>query len=985
MTTYTFTKDGQQYSVESDRTPTKQELLDLVSKQENTLTEENIVSNPDWIAASKSVYELNEGPNAIGLDSDKEYANYGLRYMGNFNYNLPKMAYEATQLSYATDKQKKDFVKLMDMYDAKEADFSIFGGLGRALKGLIFDPTTYVGIGTFGAGTAGAQAVKQGIKTGIKEATKAGLKQGAKVGAIEGSLYATTDNALRQSARITAGQQEGFDFGQSAKAATIGAAAGSTLGGAVGSYGSRRAAKKFQEKLAIEETKPSLIDTETTFEQAKAELKPEINAFNRELAEDIRDEVNAVKEDFQADFNLELNQKAIDMGVDILDTLQIPRNPNIQISDQLFDVIQMIPNVPRYKEVFVDILKRNNINENQFAQLFKLGASDAGRRLAQLSVANAALKNVGAELSGIAPKDDMATGLLRGFQDGAYKLDNIRRGLLVSQIATSMRNFTAQVGRVGMHTLSKTMDNALNATFNPMRRLFGVDEKPIDYTDSFNLLLNLTSDKKFAKEATEFATKYFVNEKDRLFNNYASEVADASQSKTFRGAQKIVDGLNFLNRMQEFYYRRGMFAASLEKTLNKKGISLKEVIETNNGDVISKVDVEKAVDDALEFTYAKTPDNKLGKSFVDLANSIPFITTGVLPFARFMSNAMKFQFQHSPLGPLALLSKKERAKVAEGDMGIFSKSILGSAVLMGAIEAKRKGYGGEKWYEMRGTDGTTIDMRPYFPLTPYLLVADLIVRMESGRGGIDAKDIIQGLSGAQFRAGATLELVNNVVEDLTGIDNEVKINRYISDFTANVLSGYLTPLRMFNDFVDQDQEFRTTVPTGEVLPDIGQELARSVPFVREQFPEVESPTRAATPGRPETVRVPGTEIEVLGPLARQLTGITVREPKNLAEKEFDRLGFRRRDILPYSGDRTADQILARYMGPVVEEAVSTLVASPNYERLNNPAKEIVLRELLKEIRAETLEFAQAEDPKRFAEVKYKRLNKAVRRLIERLK
>ena len=32
MTTYTFTKDGQQYSVESDRTPTKQELLDLVSK-----------------------------------------------------------------------------------------------------------------------------------------------------------------------------------------------------------------------------------------------------------------------------------------------------------------------------------------------------------------------------------------------------------------------------------------------------------------------------------------------------------------------------------------------------------------------------------------------------------------------------------------------------------------------------------------------------------------------------------------------------------------------------------------------------------------------------------------------------------------------------------------------------------------------------------------------------------------------------------------
>jgi len=241
---------------------------------------------------------------------------------------------------------------------------------------------------------------------------------------------------------------------------------------------------------------------------------------------------------------------------------------------------------------------------------------------------------------------------------------------------------------------------------------------------------------------------------------------------------------------------------------------------------------------------------------------------------------------------------------------------------------------------------------------------------------------MQGLSGAQFRTGAFLGFVNNLIDDLEGLDNKPKINRYISDFASDVLGGYLTPLRMFNDFVDQDQEFRTTVPTGEILPDIGQELTRSVPFVREQFPEVESPTRAAAPGRPKTVRVPGTEIEVPGPLARQLTGITVIEPKNLAEKEFDRLGFKRRDILPYSGDRIADQILAKYMGPVVENVISTLVASPNYERLNNPTREIILREALKQIRAETLDFAEAEDPERLAEVRYKRLNKSIRKLIE---
>ena len=57
------------------------------------------------------------------------------------------------------------------------------------------------------------------------------------------------------------------------------------------------------------------------------------------------------------------------------------------------------------------------------------------------------------------------------------------------------------------------------------------------------------------------------------------------------------------------------------------------------------------------------------------------------------------------------------------------------------------------------------------------------------------------------------------------------------------------------------------------------------------MPEVESPTRAAAQGRPEEVRVPFTDVKVPGPLSRQLTGTLVREPKNPAEQEIDRLGL----------------------------------------------------------------------------------------------
>ena len=992
MSVYQITdpNTGKTLKVTSNRQPTQQEAKDIfagqlgsAAMQPEELTEETIVKNPQWVNASKSVYKLNEGEDAPDLDSDEQYANYGLRYMGSFNYNLPKMGLEATQLTKATDQQKKDFVTLMDMYDEKEASLA---GFGRFAKGVLTDPTTYAGIGTFGAATAGAQALKQGIKEGVKQATKAGIKQGAKVAAIESSIYATADNAARQSARIQAGEQEGFDLKQSGKAALIGATAGSVLGGTVGGIGSRKAAQKTQQQLQKMEAK-SIADEAVTIEQAKKELEPELETFDRDLAEEVRQEVGGVKQDLQTDFDLQISQKGIDVGIEVLDELQIPRNPDIQISDQIFDSLQLVNKSPKYKDAFTEVLKRNNINEIQFAQLWRLGASDAGRRLAQLSVAKKAMKDIGNEIAGIAPQEGMASSLIRSFGDTAYKLDNVRRGLLVSQIATSMRNFTAQVGRVGVHTLTKGMDNLLNTTFNPMRRLFGADEVPVDQTETFGLLLNLTSNKKKAKEATEFATKYFVNEKDRLFNNYASEVASAADTQTLKGAQKVVDGLNVVNRMQEFYYRRGMFAASLDKTLKKKGISLDDAVKNNDAKAITKADVEKAVDDALEFTYAKTPDNKFGKAFVDISNSIPFLTTGLIPFARFMTNAMKFQFQHSPLGPLSLLSGKERAKVAAGDMGIFSRSMIGTSLLMGAIEAKRKGFGSEKWCEMETEDGKTIDMRPYFPLTPYLLVADIVVRAEEGRIPPNSKDILQGLTGAQFRAGAGLALVDDFVNDLAGVDTEERVAKKVARFTSDVLGGFLTPLRMFGDFLEQDQPFRTALPEIKTLEDVPsavvEQLKTSVPGVRETLPEAESPTRAATPGRPKTVRIPFTDIQVPAPATRQLTGITVREEKNLAEKEIDRLGLKRKDILPYTGDRKADQIMAKYMGPLVENVISRLVIAPKYQSLDNPSKELVMREALKEVRREIKPYAQAEDPQRFAQIQYNRLSRAMRKIIER--
>ena len=279
MPTYNVTnEEGVTLQITGEAPPTKEHLDKIfaqhkANKIENEpvketlpeqieLTEESLKQNPKWIEASKSIYKWNEGENAPDLETDQDYADYGLNYMGMFNYNLPKMGVEAKQLETATDQQKLDFITLMDMYDQKASSWA---GAGRLLKGLALDPTTYVGIGTLGAGTAGAQAVKQAIKEGVKQATKAGAKQAAKIGSIEGAVYSAADNYGRQSARINAGVQEDFDLEESAKAAGVGAIAGGVLGGvtggAIGNVQARVNKNKFDDILNKEEKSIETPDT----------------------------------------------------------------------------------------------------------------------------------------------------------------------------------------------------------------------------------------------------------------------------------------------------------------------------------------------------------------------------------------------------------------------------------------------------------------------------------------------------------------------------------------------------------------------------------------------------------------------------------------------------------------------------------------------------------------------------------------------------
>jgi hypothetical protein len=188
---------------------------------------ESLVHNRDWLSASRILWNMNSNEDFQGDDND--LAEYGLDQMGWFNYNLPKMAIDTARISQATQEQKRAFLHLMNTYDDLEMSW---GGTLRFGKGVLADPTTYVGLTTLGIGTAAGSATKLASKEALKSMLKAGIVTG-----IEGAALNAAANSMEQKVRIEGGQRSEMSMGELAQSGAFGFGAGAVLGGAVDAVG----------------------------------------------------------------------------------------------------------------------------------------------------------------------------------------------------------------------------------------------------------------------------------------------------------------------------------------------------------------------------------------------------------------------------------------------------------------------------------------------------------------------------------------------------------------------------------------------------------------------------------------------------------------------------------------------------------------------------------------------------------------------------
>jgi hypothetical protein len=81
-------------------------------------------------------------------------------------------------------------------------------------------------------------------------------------------------------------------------------------------------------------------------------------------------------------------------------------------------------------------------------------------------------------------------------------------------------------------------------------------------------------------------------------------------------------------------------------------------------------------------------------------------------------------------------------------------------------------------------------------------------------------------------------------------------------------------------------------------------------------------------------------------MLRRLTGVSISALQNAADRELDRFGVTRPEILPGQGDPKADRLVAKYMGPLVKKVVVPFIEGKRYAGDDRRGAAYVVKELL---------------------------------------
>ena len=512
-------------------------------------------------------------------------------------------------------------------------------------------------------------------------------------------------------------------------------------------------------------------------------------------------------------------------------------------------------------------------------------------------------------------------------------VENFRRGMMVSQLKTAVRNAGSAVGRITMASFDDAAQSILgggsmkdmwNSIRSDMGALPGIRNK--------ELLDQVLEGNPLTKDQLLYTS---VNEATLL--------------------NKVSRAVNTMNVFQERAFRKYAFQAKLEKLARDAGVRLEDM----NPERIPNEWLETATKHALDMTFASS-GGKMARKAVKMYDDFPILYTISNPFPRFVfGNSIPFLIEHSPYGLMKALSPNVVNDLAKGNSKEFAKAasrgLIGSTMLAWAMDLRDKA-GGEKWYELavENEDGTTtnIDTRPYAPMSIYLFMAQVIDdaknpdRPSTLTPG-DFTDVALGLN----RVGGTGLILSDILRS-----GDVKsVGDIMAKFGGDWLGAFTTPIAQAKDVaqaISGDTVVRDT--RGDTVAEkLLNPTLRNIPSI----PSLGLEGEAMLPPRRSPLRPGVIEQQPIGSLpggiASQVTGANL-QTKTPVQREVDRLAINYSIWNPRTGNKEMDRRQTAIMGEYAPQ-IESFIMSDMYQNMDDARKKVALEEVLKMFKSMALD------------------------------
>jgi len=476
-------------------------------------------------------------------------------------------------------------------------------------------------------------------------------------------------------------------------------------------------------------------------------------------------------------------------------------------------------------QALADSLGKYGLTFDEYVMTVVSGGSDAGKILNQLSQIKRAghLENVNKSKN--KALENRQNVFLRGFR----RLENIRRGGMVSMIKTAARNLQSATIRAPMEAFENIMDNTIYALQNDGvmaggKALFDVRG---GWKGSLAHLKYMYRDPVLAKKLTDHILDR--PEFEKLYSNLFDNVNEY-QKATGRGeggkfdtiVSKIEDVVTFANtpnRIQEYLIRRGAFMGEMERLVKREyDIDFLEALENgklrdlmaNSSTVRPKGKakfedlIEQSVRRALDVTYAKAPDVPMFKSMSD------FITrnglTTVIEFPRFMFNSLELMGQYSagafnPVLKRAFGPKTFKDPLDAKDRQNITRNMSGAIAIYAAYQYRTSGQAPASYEQLNTGDGTVMDVTPQFPLRQTLWIGEAINQYMKGTlndwNGFTTDQVLETFGGASMRTGASnvfIDEIGDMISNAGDLKGEQQAGKILGATIGNYLASWGVPV-----------------------------------------------------------------------------------------------------------------------------------------------------------------------------------------------